>query len=152
RFAVPGELSDLARLLRGDGVQALEVHHLLGHEHAVLELADRLGVPVDMRVHDYAMLCPRVTLIGREGRYCGEPEEVAAGAAGVAGRGSRRGEEIPAAALRPRPAADLARARGVGVPPQDAAARLRRLFPAVAAEIEANESDAALPPAVPGPA
>ena len=55
RFQVPGELDALAELLRADGVTALEVHHLLGHNHMVLRLAALLQVPVDYHVHDYAM-------------------------------------------------------------------------------------------------
>ena len=148
RFAIPAELPELARLLRGDRAAAVEVHHLLGHDHALLRLAALLGVPIDQHVHDYAAFCPRITLVGRERRYCGEPEDAAVCEACVTDLGSNLEDDISVAALRVRSAADLALARRVVVPSADAAARLRRHFPAVAPEVAPHEDDAAgLPPA-----
>jgi glycosyltransferase involved in cell wall biosynthesis len=141
RFAVPAELPALGRLLRADRVTAVEVHHLLGHSHAVLRLAAMLGVPTDMHVHDYALFCPRITLVGRDGRYCGEPEDPSVCDACVADLGRNTEEVIGVAALRDRSAADLAAVRRVVVPSDDAAARLRRHFPAVTPEVEPHEDD-----------
>ncbi len=39
----------------------------------MLGLASALDVPYDVVVHDYAWVCPRVTLVGPDKRYCGEP-------------------------------------------------------------------------------
>jgi GT2 family glycosyltransferase/glycosyltransferase involved in cell wall biosynthesis len=147
RFAVPAELRELARLLRGDRVLTIEVHHLLGHHHDVLQLEKMLAVPIDMHVHDYALFCPRISLVGRDGRYCGEPDDAATCEACVADLGSNIEEKIGIAALRERSAADLAGARRVVVPSADAAARLRRHFPASAPEVEPHEDDGdRLPP------
>ncbi len=149
RFAIPAELPALARLLRADKVTAVEVHHLLGHTHAVLNLATMLGAPVDQHVHDYALFCPRITLVGRDQRYCGEPADPAVCDACVADLGRNTEEEIGVAALRHRSAADLATARRIVVPSADAAARLRRHFPASAPAIEPHEDDATgLPPPI----
>ena len=41
RLALP---RSLARLLRADRAGVVEVHHLLGHHHAIAGLAQRLGV------------------------------------------------------------------------------------------------------------
>ncbi|MBN8890532.1 MAG: hypothetical protein BGP12_06280 [Rhodospirillales bacterium 70-18] len=147
RFALPGELDALARLLRADRPVALEVHHMLGHDRAVLRLAERLGVPTDFHVHDYAAFCPRITLVGAAGHYCGEPEQAAVCDACVADAGAAIEEDIPVAALRARSAAEFARARRVVAPSQDAAARLRRHFPAISPEIVPLEADSRLPPA-----
>ncbi len=144
RFAVPGELRDLARLLRGDRPEALEAHHQLGHDHAILDLAGLLGIPTDFRVHDYAQLCPRITLV-RDGRYCGEPEDAAACDACIADHGRNDDDAIGVAALRARSAADLAAARQVVVPSIDAATRLRRHFPGLAPKPVALEDDSRLP-------
>ncbi len=70
---LPAELSALAKFLRGTGLREVELHHLLGHQPAILELITLLGVPYDVHVHDYALICPRIALVGRERRYCGEP-------------------------------------------------------------------------------
>lgn len=145
RFHLPDELDALARLLRADRPVALELHHLLGHDHAVTGLAARLRIPTDIHVHDYASFCPRVTLIGPGGRYCGEPERVEVCEACIADCGSALEEEIGVAALRARSAADLAAARRIVVPAEDVAARLRRHFPGIVPEVAPLEDDSRLP-------
>jgi glycosyltransferase involved in cell wall biosynthesis len=145
RFRLPEELGALARLLRADRPAALEVHHLLGHAHAVTGLAARLGIPADWHVHDYAAFCPRITLVGPGGRYCGEPERVEQCEACIADCGAAIEEEIGVAALRARSAADFAAARRVVVPAEDVALRLRRHFPAVRPEVVPLEDDRGLP-------
>jgi GT2 family glycosyltransferase/glycosyltransferase involved in cell wall biosynthesis len=150
RFRLPDELASLADLLRPERPRRLELHHLKGHNHAVVELAERLDIPFEVRVHDYGWFCPRINLVGPEGRYCGEPD-VAACEACVADSGSELEEAIGPAALRTRSAADLARAARIVTPSRDAAARLRRHFPTVRPEVEPHESDADLPPLRPLP-
>ena len=150
RFAIPAELPALARLLRADRVEAVEVHHLLGHTHALLRLAGMLGVPVDQHVHDYAAICPRITFVGRDRRYCGEPDDIAVCEACVADLGSVIEEKIGVADLRARSAADLRAARRIIVPSADAASRLRRHFDGIEPRAESLEDDAAtLPPPTP---
>ncbi len=150
RFRLPDEMSELVALLREEAVARVELHHLLGHDHAVTGLAAALGVPCEVRVHDYAWFCPRINLVGAESRYCGEPD-LAGCEACVADAGSALEEAIGPAALVARSAADLAAAARVVVPSNDAAARLRRHFPALRPEVIAHEDDAALPPLRPPP-
>jgi glycosyltransferase involved in cell wall biosynthesis len=152
RYRIPQELPALARLLRAERVAHVEAHHLLGHDHAVLRLAGLLGVPVDTHLHDYALFCPRISLVGRDRRYCGEPSDPAVCEACVRDLGRHTAEDIAVASLRARSAADLAASRRVVVPSADAAARLRRHFPAVAPQIEPLEDDAAMPAERPLPA
>lgn len=73
-FAFPEEIRDLVALLAGDRVRRVEIHHLLGHAPDLEQLAGLLGVPTHVVVHDNAWICPRVSLLGRTGRYCGEPD------------------------------------------------------------------------------
>jgi GT2 family glycosyltransferase len=140
RFALPAELSALAKFLRGTGLRAVELHHLLGHSPAVLELIELLGVPYDVHVHDYGLICPRITLVGRERRYCGEPA-VATCEACIADLGSVSGEAISVAALRQRSSRLLAGARHVLTPSADATARLRRHFPAIEVQTAPYDDD-----------
>jgi len=141
RFVLPSELPALARFLRGNGLREIELHHLLGHDDpAVLELIALLGVPYDVHVHDYALLCPRVALVGRERRYCGEPA-IATCEACIADLGSVSGEAISVAALRQRSGLLLAGARHVVAPSEDTAIRLRRHFPAIEVRTEAHGDD-----------
>ncbi len=149
-FDLPRETSDLLALLRAETVRAIEIHHLLGHDHdAVLALCRALGRPHEVHVHDYAWLCPRIKLLGAEGRYCGEPP-VAACAACVAEAGREIEEEIDAPALRLRSARMLAAATRVVVPAADVAARLTRHFPALRPEVHPWEETfvAATPAAI----
>src|SRR5258705_40073 len=74
-----------------------------------------------------------------------EPDDPAVCEACVRDAGRYTGEEIGIAALRARSAADLLAARRVVVPSTDAAARLRRHFPATVPEVEPLEDDTAYP-------
>jgi GT2 family glycosyltransferase/glycosyltransferase involved in cell wall biosynthesis len=144
RFAVPGELPELAALLRRERPTHVELHHQLGHNHALLTLPGLLGVPMDVFVHDYAAICPRVTLVTTSNRYCGEPDAAQCEAC-VADLGSRLREEISVAALRRRTAADLSAARQVVFPSPDSEKRLRRYVPGLRGAVTPWEVDAASP-------
>jgi len=147
-YAVPHELPDLARLLRPDRPRHMELHHLLGHGHAVAGLARLLRLPVDLFIHDYAWFCPRIALVSTGRRYCGEPD-IAGCEACVADLGSNLHEDIPVPALLARSAADMASARQVVAPSLDAAARIRRHFPGVNPVVQGWEDDSILPPLAP---
>ena len=143
RYAMPDELPALVRMLTRERPRGIELHHLVGHHPAVLDLLGGLGVPYDMHVHDYAWLCGRVALVGPTQRYCGEPE-VAQCEACVADAGNLIDEDITVAALRRRSAKLLAGARRVVVPSEDAADRIRHHFPATRPLTQPHEDDAAI--------
>jgi GT2 family glycosyltransferase/glycosyltransferase involved in cell wall biosynthesis len=146
RFAIPAELPELARLLRPDRPARMEIHHLLGHAPEIENLAGKLGIPTDIHVHDYAMFCPRISLVGRDKRYCGEPEDPAVCEACIADLGRNTAEALPIVELRARSARQLAAARQVVVPSRDVARRWRRHFPAIAPSVAPLEDDTAWPP------
>ncbi len=66
-------VEELAAFLRHDFASAVEVHHIVSHKPGLEKLGELLGVPTDVFVHDFAPICPQVTLCGRTGHYCGEP-------------------------------------------------------------------------------
>ncbi len=141
-FPMPAGLPDLAKQLRPDRVRTVELHHLLGHHHAIAGLAARLrAAPVSI-VHDYARFCGRIALVGPERRYCGEPD-VAGCEACLADLGSLLEDEPTVPELLARSATELRAADRVVAPSADAAARIARHFPGVAAEVEPWETDAA---------
>ena len=143
RYAMPDELPALQRLLVRERPHAAELHHMVGHHPAVLDLISGLDVPYDVHVHDYAWLCGRVALVGPTQRYCGEPDVVQCEAC-VADAGNLIDEDISVAALRQRSARLFAGARRVFTPSEDTAARIRRHFPDTRPVAAPHEDDAAL--------
>jgi glycosyltransferase involved in cell wall biosynthesis len=150
RFAIPSELGMLALFLKPDRPIRAEVHHLIGHDHALLGLFRRLRIPYEAIIHDYSWICPRVNLIGSNNRYCGEPD-VEHCEACVTDAGAMNEEHIAPQALRERSLAELLGASRVVAPSQDTATRLNRHFPLIKSEIVAWEDDAVMPPLEPRP-
>jgi len=140
RFDLPAELPALADLLAAARPVAAEIHHLRDQDLSVLTLLERFGIPFDVWVHDYLWLCPRLSLVTGEGRFCGEaPAEVCV--ACVARWGDGLEKPVSAAALRDMSTDLLARAGRVVVPSDDVAARIRRHFPAAGVTVQAWEAD-----------
>jgi glycosyltransferase involved in cell wall biosynthesis len=127
RYAVPDEIARLREVLGALAIERVEIQHFLHLDPRVVDMARSIGAPYDVYVHDYAWICPRVTLIGGEGRYCGEPD-LAACEACVMENGSNLDERITVAALRRRSTGWLQDARDVFAPTSDTASRLRRYF------------------------
>jgi GT2 family glycosyltransferase/glycosyltransferase involved in cell wall biosynthesis len=145
RFAIPGELDLLTRTLKADNPVRAEIHHLIGHDHQLLDLFQRLAVPYEMVIHDYSWLCPRINLVGPGRRYCGEPNLDGCEACILDG-GTLNDETVSTGALRERSARELAGASRIVVPSRDVATRLRRYFPQVRPSVTNWEDDGALPP------
>ncbi|CAO3460092.1 hypothetical protein [Azospirillum argentinense] len=124
-FRTRAEFEELVAVLRQAGTAAVEIHHTLGHDPVVLDLAARLGVPYDLIVHDYGLICPRVNLVDGNGRYCGEPD-LAACERCTADPDDRADPDLTVTALRRRTRALVAGARRVTVPTRDVADRLAR--------------------------
>ena len=140
RFDMANGLAHLKAFLRGDKPASVELHHFIGHDPAMLELADALNVPYDVVVHDYAWVCPRVTLVGPDKRYCGEPGGDACEAC-YSDIGGNIEEDIRPSRLRLRSRAVLIGARQVVVPSHDVAARLRHYVPELACVVTPWEDD-----------
>jgi glycosyltransferase involved in cell wall biosynthesis len=151
RFAAPHEFDGLVALLRADRPSVVELHHTFSHDQAICGLAPALGIPYDVAVHDFAMICPRVTCIGGTRHYCGEPADVTECDECIADHGVRIGRPEPVASLRARSAALSQGARRIVLPSVDAAHRIRRYMPGAAPKLSVQgwEDDAALAAAVP---
>ncbi len=141
RFDTANGLVALTTFLRDDKPLSIELHHFIGHDPAMLGLARALDVPYDVVVHDYAWVCPRVTLVGPDKRYCGEPGGNACEAC-YADIGGNIDEDIRPSRLRQRSRTVLAGARRVVVPSRDVATRLRQYFPELACVVTPWEDGA----------
>lgn len=150
RFELPREQPALLRLLRGLRPVEAELHHLLNHDPSVFAIIRALGVPYDAHTHDYAWFCPRIALVGRGDRYCGEPA-LAACETCVTRLGGFLHEDIRVSALLDRSRTILSGARRIIAPSYDAAARLARHFPGILPIVIPHEDDAAVaePPPIP---
>jgi glycosyltransferase involved in cell wall biosynthesis len=138
-YELPAETGSLYAVLRSLSLAFIEFHHFLGLPPDVVHLIARLDVNYDIFVHDYSWVCPRVTLLGRNLSYCGEPALQDCEAC-VNSLGSAVGGVASVLELRERSAALLRGARRVIVPTQDVAMRLERYFPGQAVEVVPWES------------
>ena len=136
--AVSPRLTDLLGLL---DVREVHLHHLVDHPPALRDrlgpLCAELGVPLQVTVHDYYFICPRINLVDASGHYCGEPDR------DTCNRCLQR-DELGRAAGRIAPwrgahAELLRQAARVIVPDRDVAARLSNYFPAVRVQVEPHE-------------
>jgi GT2 family glycosyltransferase/glycosyltransferase involved in cell wall biosynthesis len=141
RFALPAEASALQRFLSQQRPHGIEIHHMVGHDPAILDVISGLDVPYDVHVHDYAWLCGRIALVGPDQRYCGEPP-VHRCEACVADAGNLIDEDITVARLRRRSGGLFAGARCVVTPSKDTAIRINRHFPDISPQVTPHDDDA----------
>jgi GT2 family glycosyltransferase len=137
-YDIPEDLAALGALLRRLPIERIEIQHFLDIDAKVIETVRALGVPYDIIAHDYAWICPRVTLIDGRGRYCNEPA-VSECKVCVRKNGSRLGDSISVPALRARSAVWMSEARQVSAPSTDTAARLRKYFPNLDIEVRPHK-------------
>ena len=133
-FDMPDELSALRTCLLAMQLTAIEIHHFLGSGGQLLELVVGLGVAYRIYVHDYSWICPRVSLLGGQGVYCGEPD-LSLCEACVSTHGSALGESLTVAALRKRSSRVIGEAAAVVVPTLDVRRRLTRYFPEISFQL-----------------
>ncbi|MGE0225943.1 MAG: glycosyltransferase [Acetobacteraceae bacterium] len=143
RYRLPAELPALLRLLRAERVALVEAHHFLGHHPEMHQLAAELAVPCEVHVHDYAWFCPRISLVGGHGRYCGEPGPRACQRC-IDDHGRFISEDITVAELRRRSRSFLRAASRIVAPSQDTADRIVRHFHDVSPVVIPHEDDSAI--------
>ena len=72
-----GDSAEIAELLRLAGIIQIHVHSLAGWNSRIRNLlpvlARRMGVPLDFTFHDFMVVCPRITMIDANGKFCGAP-------------------------------------------------------------------------------
>ena len=142
-FTMPADMPLLVSLLRSARADCIEVHHLANYGPEIYELTAELALPCDVHIHDYAWVCPRISLVAAFNRYCGEPD-LADCEACVADNGHFLKEDIPVGDLRRRSGRFLAKARRVAVPADDVGQRLRRYFPDLRTTTIPHEDDTAV--------
>lgn len=132
---------------RQRGVTRLVVNHLIDRPLEMMawvrDLGGRLGVPYDVVLHDYFMLCPRIDLITGDGAFCDvAPPETCVRC--VADYGAEVREFDPLSWRRDH-LAFLEGAARIVAPSDDVAGRMRRDL-SKAVTVWEPESDAGYPP------
>ena len=69
----PGQAGELDGLLRSLQLTRVHYHHRVGLHPVFLAVLEGLGLPADLTLHDYYLLCPQITLTDAQGAWCGEP-------------------------------------------------------------------------------
>lgn len=137
-FNLPDDLPVLRDLLLKLQLSKIELHHFVGLPSAVLELVTSIGIQYDVYVHDYSWICPRLTLVGGDGVYCGEPT-IEDCETCIVTHGTALEKSLSVAALRTRSSRILNGASGVIVPTDDVRTRLDRYFPNLSMKVKAWE-------------
>ena len=148
-YEVPSDIAPLRDLLQALPLERVEIQHFLHLDARVIEVVRQLGVPYDVFLHDYAWICPRVTLIDGSGRYCGEPE-VSVCDRCVRRNGSASGETLSVAALRARSRRWIQEARDVLAPSTDTADRITKYTDRTDITVRPNSSPTLSCSALPG--
>lgn len=131
----------LAALLQALRIGRIQVHGTIDFEVEapahIARLAQLAGAELEVMVHDYQAICPRINLADERGRYCGEPDEKGCDAC-LTGNGNRYGlSDIRAWRV---PQASLIRSAGrLVVPNADVSERLARYFPERDIEVVPHE-------------
>ncbi|EIC22585.1 glycosyltransferase [Thiorhodovibrio frisius] len=135
------ETDDLAEQLRPLRICRIHSHGLIDFTADaaahILALARALDASLEVDIHDYKVICPRVNLADRHGRYCGEPE-----AQGCNACLARDGNDFGATNIQAWRALHhqvLQAAERVWVPDEDVAERLKRYYQDVRIEILPHE-------------
>jgi GT2 family glycosyltransferase len=140
RYDCPEDLASFRALLARLRVVGVELHHFLGHDPRAIEAVVSLGVPYDVFIHDYSWVCPRLSLLGGDRKFCREPDLPACEACART-HGTSLVEPASVAELRSRNEIWLRSARAIIAPTADTAARLRRYFPRLQLRVEPWEEE-----------
>ncbi|TDR89866.1 hypothetical protein [Enterovirga rhinocerotis] len=150
-----GEDADAFRdWLHGSGITRIVLNHIVDLPPGVVTwfpaLCAEAGLPFEVILHDYLMLCPRINLIARDGRYCGGPLRADCEACVSDGRGLAT--SVPPALWREETGRLLRAAARLVAPHADAAARFAEYWPDLAVSVWEPEDDTGIePPRSPAP-
>lgn len=147
-YDLPRELEELRALLMALKLVHIELHHFLGLSAAALDMVVGMGVPYRAFIHDYAWICPRVSLLNGDGRYCGEPALDACETC-VQTHGSAFPEPMSVTELRARSGRILAAAERIVTPTEDVRRRLARYIASAKIDVVPWERTRELPTALP---
>ncbi|GBQ19134.1 glycosyl transferase [Acetobacter cibinongensis] len=122
---IPRSRHALKALLKSLNCTILEIHSYIGHTLRKIVELQALKIPYDVYIHDYSWFCPRITLTGKDGAYCGEPAPKQCQTC-LETCGSNTGETTPVTTLRAHSQSLFHHARTVYAPSHDTVRRIKR--------------------------
>lgn len=136
------EIEVLTETLKQLGITEVHVHSLVdlapeASSH-VIKIVNALGAQLEVNLHDYEVICPRINLADEDGRYCGEPDETACNRCLLERSSSFHVSDI--GVWRSVHGQLLSVANRVLVPDQDVSDRLFGYFPEVSFEVSPHEN------------
>jgi GT2 family glycosyltransferase len=141
-FRIPGSFIDLLNKYR---INEVHIHQLVDFDPAaapvIAKCANAAGVRLEVFIHDYQFICPRINLVDSSGLYCGEPDESVCNACLKKKMPGDKGfKHLEIHKWRRRYQRLLTAAAVVTVPDKDVAIRLRRWFPGLKLAIRPPQS------------
>jgi glycosyltransferase involved in cell wall biosynthesis len=131
-FDAASEWDECRAFLASLGLSRVHIHHVHGLPREALDLANSLGIPCDVTLHDHYAICPQYHLADPQGVYCGEPDDNGCNAC-IAARPAQWPLDIQGwRALFHRV---LREAERVIAPSTDLAARVQRYHPDVKIQV-----------------
>lgn len=79
KFQLLKNYDDLVALCKNFNVKSIHYHHLLGHQPIIKKLPEDIGCSYYVFIHDYYLICPRISLIRTNGEFCEEKNIVSCG-------------------------------------------------------------------------
>jgi GT2 family glycosyltransferase/glycosyltransferase involved in cell wall biosynthesis len=135
------EIGALAKALQPLAISCVHSHGLVDFTanapRQIMRLAQTLNAGLQVDIHDYKAICPRINLVDDEGMYCGEPDE-----AGCDACLTTLGNDFGIEQIRPWRSQHyevLKFAEEIWVPSHDVAQRLKRYYPDLAFAIAPHE-------------
>ena len=129
------ELPVALRLLKEMTPLSIEWHHFLDLPADIFSMIADCTSPLDVVLHDYSWICPRLTLVGGSGRYCGEPH-VDSCESCIRLNGSLLSYPPTVTELRSRSERILAKARRICCANDDVRSRYLQYFPLLSIDVE----------------
>jgi GT2 family glycosyltransferase len=126
-YTLPSDADAFIELMSEFSVQEVSVHHFIDfdaqfpdHFISVLESA---GITFTLKLHDYFLMCPRISLSGANNRFCGTPGPTACQSC-LRRDGDWQGNDVDIHAWLDRSRRILSHAADVTAPSLDAVSRL----------------------------
>jgi len=141
-FRIPGSVLKILKKYR---INRVHVHQLVDFDDAaprvIATCAKQAGVRLEVFVHDYQSVCPRINMVDSSGVYCGAPDEKSCNACLKKKRpGATTGSDTDIRSWRRRYAELFTAAAKVSVPDRDVKTRIGHWFPDCRVTVQPPES------------